>query len=652
MAIDLFKNSPGILLELIDHAPTGFFVTDGRGECLYVNSQWCRLTGMTASQALGSGWISALHSEDSAEVASRWYECIKTGESFKMRFRFMKPSGEYTWVDSCADHLTVADTKYLVGTVTDISVQYIAEQELSQSRAFLDSIIENIPNMIFVKEAKDLRFVRFNAAGEALLGWPRESLIGKNDYDFFPKEHADFFIAKDRQVLEGKCLVDIPEEPIDTAKHGRRVLHTRKIPILDEKGEAKYLLGISNDITVRKKLEEDLTKAKVDAEVANKMKSQFMANMSHEIRTPMNGIIGMSNLLLDTKLNEEQRDLAGIVKRSAATLLEIINDILDFSKIEAGKITVSETPFSLYEAVNDLLMPLLLKSEEKSQSLQVEFTPDVPDQVLGDEAKIKQVLVNLINNGIKFTPEGGKIVLSVKSLGRKDESLYLQFSVSDTGIGIPIEQQQQVFNPFTQADSTISRTYGGTGLGLSITLSLVKAMQGEIELESTRGVGSLFRVRLPMKLPVQIPLTKPAEAPVKAEDVAKIGRSLKILVAEDNLVNQKLAKALLEKAKQSIMIAVNGEEAVELYKRFKYDLIFMDVQMPIMDGFTAVAKIREIEKEKGTRTQIVAMTAHALGGDKERCLAAGMDGYISKPLDSQALFRMLKDFAINLPLGD
>ena len=635
-----------------------------------------------------------------------------------------------------------------------------AEEQTRHMEQFLDSIVENIPNMIFVKGAADLRFVRLNRAGEELLGFPRADMIGKNDYDFFPREEADAFIAKDRAVLDSGLLTDIADETIQTRDRGSRRLHTKKIPLRDERGRSQYLLGISEDITEHRQVEEarraaeqrlatvvanlpvvvfaldmggvftlseglglsaqglrpgevvgrsvfevyrnvpevvdclrhalqgeavtytvpvgalyyethcvplrgengqlveiigvsrDITErqraeaalreAKEAAEAATRAKSEFLANMSHEIRTPMNGIIGMTELALDTALTPEQREYLGMVKSSADSLLSIIDDILDFSKIEAGRLVLEAVNFPLRDSLDDTVRILAVRAHTKGLELACHIPPEVPDDLVGDPNRLRQVIINLAGNAIKFT-EAGEVVVEVQIQERTDHDVCLSFAVRDTGIGIPPEKQQSIFEAFSQADSSTTRKYGGTGLGLTISTQLVSLMGGRLWVESALGRGSVFHFTARFAVP-------PAPAGRGAAPDAAPRRPLRLLLAEDNAVNQRLAVRLLEKRGHAVTVAANGREAVAALARARvsgagFDLVLMDVQMPEMDGFEATRAIRAGERGSGGHLPVVAMTAHAMKGDRERCLAEGMDGYVSKPLQAQELFHVIEETA-------
>ena len=361
---------------------------------------------------------------------------------------------------------------------------------------FLDSILENIPDMIFVKDAEELRFVLFNRAGEELLGFKREDLIGKNDYDFFPKEEADFFVAKDREVLASKKLIEIAEEPIQTA-HGQRYLHTKKIPILDEMGKPCFLLGISEDITEKKLQDEEIARAKLAAERASEAKSQFLANMSHELRTPLNAIVGFSKLLMgevtesgDTKYFADLET----INTSGLHLLSIINEMLDLTSIEAGKLTLNYSDCCVGDICDDLRDHMRLLSARSSADFTVRC--DVLDLVFRcDPVRVRQVIINLVSNAFKFAPSG-HVNLRIDTV-EKEERSYIQVVVSDNGIGIAPENQEKIFEEFTQVHDGNEVGPFGSGLGLAITRKILNHLGGTIAVESEVQVGTTFTVLIP-----------------------------------------------------------------------------------------------------------------------------------------------------------
>jgi len=369
------------------------------------------------------------------------------------------------------------------------------------------------------------------------------------------------------------------------------------------------------------------------AESANRTKSEFLANMSHDIRTPMNGIIGMTDFILQSDLTEDQQECLNVVRSSADSLLNLINDILDFSKIEAGKLDIESVNFNLRDCLNETIRMLSFRAAEKGLDLNCTVQPGTPETVTGDPSRLRQILINLAGNAIKFT-EAGLVSIEVE---KEDDGL-LHFVVRDTGIGIKPEQQRDIFDPFVQSDSSINRRYGGTGLGLSICARLVRMMDGKIWVVSQPGVGSRFHftARLPAAAPVPAP-HKPAV--VRAEDASADG--LRILVAEDNAVNQKIITRVLEKEGHTVILAWNGREALEILDRQPVDLIIMDVHMPEMDGLQTAAQIRIRESGTSTYRPIIAATACAMKGDREKCLAAGMDAYITKPIQAKQLMQVI-----------
>ncbi len=522
----------------------------------------------------------------------------------------------------------------------------LQHEQMEKQTTFLNTLLNNMPLAIFAKDVKDgYRWLMMNRAAEEMFCLKAETAIGRVDYDFFPKKESDFFRETDEKVMAGGKLVEINAEPV-TTPNGTFTAHTLKVPIYDEKGKPAILLGMLEDVTEKFKIQEDLRIAKEQAEHANHAKSEFLANMSHEIRTPMNGIIGLTRLLSETDLDTDQEQSVRAILQSSESLLFLLNDILDVSKIEAGELRLEETPFNMkgnLKNVVNLMSPLASK---KGLVINYEYDALAPESVIGDPIRIGQIITNLVGNALKFTGQGN-VGFSVSAAKIEGGDRYLfSFVIRDTGIGISRENQQEIFKKFSQADASTSRKFGGTGLGLSISRSLAEMMGGEIMLESEPGKGSVFTVNIPLKkAETEIAWDQRVRGSLRQLQAAKDFSRCRILVADDHPVNMLFATKMLRKMGfPRIDEAVDGKEVLEKLKdpSKEYDLILMDCQMPEMDGFEASRQIRALEQAEGRpKIPIIAMTAHAMEGDRDLCLQAGMDDYISKPVNPDKLHEVL-----------
>ncbi len=657
-----------------------------------------------------------------------------------------------------------------------------AEEQLVRSEQRIRAIVENVIDAIITINSRGI-VQTFNPAAERIFGYTASEVIGKNINTIIPEPHRglhDGYVQKYLETGENEIIGKTRE--IEGERKDKTIFPL-EISVSEMRiGNEIGFIGIVRDISERKLIESELVTAREESEKANRAKSDFLAVMSHEIRTPMNGILGMTHVVLDSELTQEQRENLNLVNYSAKSLLSLINDILDFSKIEAGKLDLDYSDFRIGDRLDEIMQSLAIKAHEKNLNLVCNVDDKVPEVVTGDLGRLRQIIVNLVGNAIKFT-EAGVISLNVCVVSQTSDEVELKFEVCDTGVGIPRENQEMIFNPFTQADSSTTRKYGGTGLGLAITSQLVEMMNGKIWVESEPGKGSVFHftcrlgvrhglsdedrakdlavvrdkiilvvddnevnrkilkktieswgmkpvmaesagealeiiksygqtgdsiaialidVMMPeidgFKLTEMIrndpkllnlkiiimssadpiggcercaelgvdgylckPLnykdllhtiavtlspvdsrTKPASHPPVRKELPQL-KPLRILLVEDNLVNQKMATLILEKKGHSVVVANNGLDGVEKHRTGDFDLILMDVQMPEMDGLEATRAIRESEKGTGKQIPIIAMTAHAFKKDEEACLEAGMNAYVSKPISKSLLFETMQD---------
>ena len=612
-------------------------MTDLQGNITYANGKFTEISGYTRAELLGKNHriVNSGH-HPTAFFAGMW-STISQGQVWRGEVCNRSRMGTLYWVDATIVPLMGADglPEQYIAIRTDITVRKTMEAELEEQLRFVEVLLEATPTAIYLKDRQG-RYLRFNKAFEALFGIEREAWIGKTVFELVQGDAASMMDAKDRELFASNAIQTYESE-FRNRKTGeiREGLYW-KAPLTDVRGEVTGLVGTILDITDRNRIEQELRVAKRNAEAASQAKSDFLANMSHEIRTPMNGVIGMTDLALELEQNPTQKEYLRIVKNSAQSLMVILNDVLDFSKIEAGKLNIEAVRFPLVETIEETLKTLRSRASQKGLVLESSLQPHLPEDVLGDPVRLRQVLTNLCDNAIKFTSQGG-VYIAVRCNPAAD-GYELQMSVRDTGIGIPPEKQQGVFDAFSQADTSTTRRFGGTGLGLTICARLVNLMGGRIWLESEEGRGSTFHFTIqvqsatPMSGAFALPptLTTPPTS-----------RALQVLLVEDHPINQILATTLLKKWGHAVVLAKNGQEAVDVFGSQSWDVILMDMQMPIMGGLEATRLIRSAEGA-GKRTPIIAMTANAMDSDRQACLQAGMDDHLAKPFNATDLQAMLE----------
>jgi len=481
-----------------------------------------------------------------------------------------------------------------------------------------------------------------NEVAQVLLGWSQEEARGKyfsevvHRIDPMTREKCDDVVE---QVIHSGTITRVSHHTILIAKDGtERQIADRAAPIKDEHGTVTGVVLVFRDITEERKKQEEMIKCKEEAAFAtaeNTAKSQFLSNMSHEIRTPMNGFLGMIQIMEMTELTQIQREYIQIVRTSSDALLQIINDILDYTKIEVGQMKLESIVFPLRKVINDVASLFNLSAVGKGLALNVSIASDVPEQFRGDPFRLRQILSNLIGNAVKFTNEG-RIDISIKVLEmRSHKDVTLEFVVSDTGVGIADDKRDIIFNSFSQADNSNTRTYSGTGLGLAITKSLVELMNGQIWLESSDENGSCFCCTCILDM---IDLNTESTEQLVQKQGGETDHTLKILLAEDDVVNQMIVQDLSAKKGWTMVVTDNGQQALHIYQQQEFDIIMMDCQMPVLDGYHATRAIRQLESIRGTYTPIIAMTTYALTRDREQCFEAGMDDYLMKPIHAKEFY--------------
>jgi PAS domain S-box-containing protein len=638
---------------LAEAIPNLAWIAQSDGFIFWYNRRWYDYTGTKPEEMEGWGWQSVHDQQLLPTVMERWQRSLQTGKPFDMEFPLRGADGKFRWFLSRVVPVRNAEGQVTnwFGTNTDIQYQKEAVEEKEallkleiQSRTKVETTLSQLRE--FIKHCPldvgmfdlNMNYIGVSDRWIEHYGLGKKSIIGLCHYDIFPNM-PEHWKAIHQRAMNGQTESN-EADPYTGADGSQRWLRWEVRPWADNAGRIAGILVYSEDITERRRAENERTQFQVSAAAAieaSRLKSDFLANMSHEIRTPINGVIGMMGLLSDTRLLPEQREYSDAARSSADALLTVINDILDFSKVEAGKLEFEDIDFDLLHLLKDVAKTFSFPARSKGISLSMEIDPLTPRYVGGDPGRIRQVLNNLVSNALKFT-EKGQVSIQVKAENIEKQGSRLRVEIKDTGIGMPEKSRSRMFQAFSQADASTTRRFGGTGLGLSISKHLVEKMQGTIGVESTEGQGSTFWFTLGLRS---------ALAPVRSSS-GRVGnfkdlseRNFRVLIAEDNPINQKIALRVLEKMGLSAEAVANGQEVLEAHRSIPYDLILMDCQMPELDGYETTRVIRASKSLPRTEIPIIAMTANAISGDKEQCISAGMNDYVSKPVKNDELFAVL-----------
>lgn len=636
--------------EFVENAGVITYTADIHGNFTFISKQVEMLTGYTPEEMVGKHFSVLIPPEWIPQVAEKYrQQFVSRTRETNLIFPIQFKNDGIRWVEQ--DVILLEKDGRVQGfqcVVKDITEQELVRQKLQKIEAEqkeyqyrIQAILDNAPLIIYVKDLAG-RYLLINRQFREIFGVTDEMVIGKTVADIEEKKTSiEKYTAADRQVIETHKPVEL--EDVLQLPDGDHHLLTIKFPLFDKNNQLLGVSGFMKDITDMVKSRQELIAARQKAEAAETLQEQFLANMSHEIRTPMNGIIGMTNLLMQTPLQQHQQEYVQMIKQSSDNLLVLINDILDLSKIKAGKISIERIPFSLGDIIKSLNAAFRMKAAEKDLNFSTLLHPSVPLYLVGDPHRLGQVLTNLLSNAIKFT-EKGYVTLEINEQEQDDKQVVLCLQVSDSGIGIDKKQLDLIFESFSQASSDTTRRFGGTGLGLAITKRLVELQKGSVHVTSKPGAGTTFTVLLPFGISTEQEVmqgnVKPVTQPDQLEDYA--GKH--VLIVEDNDVNQRVLKYNLEQYQLAVTVVDNGKEAIRWLAKNTTDLIMMDLHMPVMDGFQATDYIR---RQLKLTVPIVVLTASVLRNEKQRCLQIGANDYVAKPFAPEELRRCLERFLLH-----
>ncbi|MCA3697266.1 PAS domain-containing hybrid sensor histidine kinase/response regulator [Aquidulcibacter sp.] len=610
-------------------------VADQFGHIEFVNDRYCEISGYSREELIGQSYQAVQSGKHDPSYFKSMRDTINTGHSWRGEVCNRAKNGSYFWVDATVVPLPATRTQgaRFVSVLYDITERKRTETELKDALNLSSTFFDVSSELLCIADNKG-RMIRMSKSAEQIIGYPEHELIGRSTTEFIHPDDQEQIAIAMQEFLKTGNLMDYVARYMHPNGAIRSVEWRAKIV-------GDFIYATARDVTQRLAIEAELLAAREQAEAANRAKSSFLANMSHEIRTPLNGVIGVVGALSRTELTQTQREMVDLIQSSGETLEVLLSDILDVSKIEAGKFTLQPEPFNLRETIQATAQVMGVRAEEKGLGFDVRFGPGTEGLFEGDGVRVKQIVSNLASNAVKFTQKG-QIDISITAADKADGSCEVVISVKDTGIGFDEQTKQRLFARFEQADASITKNFGGTGLGLSICRTLTDMMGGQFLVTSEAGIGSLFSVILPLPRVNPEALTPAAQtgagAGPTALSLASASRS--ILLAEDHPVNQRVIAMILEPHGIALTIAQNGQEAVEMWQNAHFDLVLMDMQMPVMDGLSATKHIREMERSKGLqRTPIAMVSANAMKEHITQSFWAGCDFHIAKPVTPEALLK-------------